>query len=72
LPEHWRRLSFSVLNRGVRYSIDIRPFGAKVAVHGPGVSEAVEVTQGERATFELAGGRQLEVDCRRPAGPAAT
>jgi trehalose/maltose hydrolase-like predicted phosphorylase len=72
LPEHWRRLSFSVLNRGVNYSIDIRPSGAKVAVDGPGVSEAVEVKQGGQAVLELAGGRRLEVDCRRPAGPAAT
>ena len=72
LPEHWRRLSFSVLNRGVKYSIDIRPSGAKVAVDGPGVSEAVEVKEGGQAVFELAGGRQLEVDCRGPADPAAT
>jgi trehalose/maltose hydrolase-like predicted phosphorylase len=62
LPDHWRRLKFSVLHRGVLHRFEITRDRIQVGVDRKGKPFTAQIPRGHKKTFRPSAETRLEVD----------
>ena len=65
LPNHWKRLSFNIQNRGVRYFVEITDEQAMVRVEENGEVQTIQTSPGQHRVLDAVGDSRIMLDYRK-------